>query len=131
MGKSKKQKEAEAKKKKEDKAKRKAEAEAKANTPTETTPEKQPPETPKEEEKQDPEEKKEDEVETHEGLVRVKLLRSLYFPINGRKCSVSCNKDDIVRVSKEVFEDHKEDLKALKPGLTTREMIEKEQKKRL
>jgi len=77
-----------------------------------------------------PEEKPEEpKGEQHKGLVRVKLQRSLYIPINGRPCDVSCSKDEIVRVSRSIFEEHEEDLEELEPGPTTREMQEEKAKK--
>jgi hypothetical protein len=82
-----------------------------------------------EEKPEEVEEKTEEsEEDQHEGLVRVKLLRSLYFPINGRPCEVSCSKDEIVRVSKAVYEEYKKDLEKMKPGPTTREMQEEKAK---
>lgn len=59
------------------------------------------------------------------GLVRVKLLRALYFPISGRACKVSVPKDEIVRVSTGVYSEYKLDLKKLGPGKTTTEESEK------
>jgi len=76
-------------------------------------------------EEQKPEEKPEEiKEEEHKSLIRVKLQRSLYFPINGRPCDVSCSKDEIVRVSRSVFEEHEEDIEELEPGPTTREIQE-------
>ena len=66
--------------------------------------------------------------EKSKGLIRVKLLRALYFPISGRACKVSVPKDEIVRVSGDVYSDYEGDLKKLGPGKTTAEESEKKVK---
>lgn len=78
--------------------------------------------------KEEPKEKTEETPQTEKGLVRVKLLRALYFPINERACKVSVPKDEIVRVSSDVYSDYKGDLKKLGPGKTTAEESEKKVK---
>lgn len=65
------------------------------------------------------------DLHLHEGLVRVKLQRCLYIPINGKPCRVSTPRNEIVRVSNAVYSEYKGDLKRLGPGKTTAEETKK------